>query len=317
MGEIIVKDLKKEFSFYVNTGILKREKRTKQAVCGISFSVSEGDVMGLVGANGAGKTTIVKMLAGVLKPDCGTVTVDGEDPFLRSLKFRNTVSIVFGQKGKLHPDMSVLESSAVYGAMYGLTEAETKQRIHKLGNLLSLTEDDLSKQARALSLGQRMKGEICLSFLNEPKIIFMDEPTLGLDIVSTRSIRAFLKQYCIEHSAVTILTSHDLGDIVEACSKLLIIENGKKVFFGSISDLPKNVENNIIVHFDCPNEKVLRKANALFPGTSIQGNTATMSCKANETDDVLNALYGLGQINHLKIEETPIERIIEELIHAE
>ena len=315
MRSIEVSNLSKSFSFYVSKGIFKREKRFKQAVSGLSFSVSEGEILGLVGANGAGKTTMVKMLAGVMKPDGGSVIIDGEDPFNRSARFRNEVSIVLGQKGKLHPDMSMLETASVYGAMYKLPDRVSKERIMTIGNMLSLTEDDLSKQSRSLSLGQRMKGEICLSFINQPKTIFLDEPTLGLDITSTRSIRSFLKQYCTEHSAVIVLTSHDLGDIVETCSKLLIIDNGRKVFFGPIADLPKGVENDITIRYSFGDEATIEKIKAVLPHTSVDGDTASTVCMSDQVDDVLNHLFSLGTITNLKIEEKPIESIIEDLIH--
>ena len=315
MRGIEVRNLSKSFSFYVSTGIFKREKRFKQAVSNLSFTVSEGEILGLVGANGAGKTTMVKMLAGVMKPDSGFVIIDGEDPFIRSAHFRNEVSIVLGQKGKLHPDMSILESASVYGAMYKLSEKVSRDRIITIGKMLSLTEEDLSKQSRSLSLGQRMKGEICLSFINQPKTVFLDEPTLGLDITSTRNIRTFLKQYCTEHSAVIILTSHDLGDIVETCSKLLIIDNGGKVFFGPISDLPKGAENDTTIRYGFNSTETIQKIKSVFPNTSIDGNTAITVCQSNQTDDVLNQLFSFGKISNLKIEEKPIESIIEDLIH--
>ena len=316
MREIVVNELSKSFSFYVNTGIFKRERRNKQAVTGITFFATEGDVVGIVGANGAGKTTIVKMLAGVLKPDSGSIQIDGEDPFNRSLKYRNSVSITFGQKGKLHPDMSILESAELYGSMYGLNADVSKKRIKEIGKLLFLTEDEYPKQARALSLGQRMKGEICLSIINRPKIVFLDEPTLGLDISSTRCIRAFLKQYCIDNSAIAILTSHDLADITETCSKLLVIEKGKSVFWGAINDLPSKFENNVTIDYSVKNNELVQIILSMFPDTINNNGVLSTSCKAAEVDKVLNALYNIGEIVDLKIEDKPIERILEELMHV-
>lgn len=316
MSYVKVEDLSKSFSFYISTGIFKREKKIKQAVSNISFDVSKGEILGIVGANGSGKTTIVKMLAGVMKPDFGSVSIGGEDPFRRSAHFRNEVSIVLGQKGKLHPDMSILESSSVYGAMYKLHSNVSMNRVKVIGNMLSLTEDDLSKQSRSLSLGQRMKGEICLSFINQPKIIFLDEPTLGLDIGSARTIRQYIKQYCLENSATMILTSHNLHDILETCSKLLIISNGKKVFWGSISDLPKVSEYNMTIRYKCTSDVTFKKIVQFFPETSVnhEGVVSTV-CMSDSVDDTLNRLFSLGTIKELKIEEKPIEDIIEELIH--
>lgn len=215
----------------------------------ISFEVQAGEIMGLIGANGAGKTTIVKMAAGVLHPDGGKVLVNGENPFERSAGYRKNVAMLLGQKGKLHPDMSIGESAEMYGSMYGVHGKQAKERVWDMAQLLNLSQVDLGKQARSLSLRQRMKGELCLSLMNMPRILFLDEPTLGLDAQSARSIRSFLRQYCTEIQATMILTSHDLADIKDTSSKLMIINQGKQLYWGDINRLPKQYERNTQIIF--------------------------------------------------------------------
>lgn len=317
MATIVADNIRKSFSYYINQGLFKQERKSIQALNGISFDIQSGEIMGLVGANGAGKTTLVKIVAGVMKADGGQVFVDGHDPFVRSAEYRNKVAMILGQKGKLHPDMSVLESASVYGAMYQLSADTIHSRTLEFAAMLDLTEDDLSKQARTLSLGQRMKGELCLSFLNEPEVIFLDEPTLGLDVHSTRCIRRFLKEYCTRHGAAAILTSHNLGDIVETSSKLLIINKGTCTFYGSVRELPSfcNVNTSIRFCVDC--EATKQAILAHFPDTAENDSELTMSCRSQEVDAVLNRLYSFGNILELKIEEIPIEAIIEDMLHGE
>lgn len=317
MATIVAKNLSKKFSYYVSCGLFKRRRKTIQALDSISFNIQDGEIMGLVGANGAGKTTLVKIIAGVMKADAGKVLVNGSNPFERSMDYRNRVAIVLGQKGKLHPDMSISESATVYGAMYKLSRDTIDKRLFEFARLLSLSADDLSKQARTLSLGQRMKGELCLSFLNEPEVIYLDEPTLGLDIRSTKCIRQFLKEYCRHHSAVAIITSHNLADIMETSSKLLILNKGKSAFCGNIDELPRVYNDNVCIRYCVDSECTKKKILMHFPNTLERGHELSMTCQPNKVDVVLNCLYSFGEIFELKIEEIPLELIIEDILHAE
>ena len=317
MATIVVDKISKNFSYYVNNGLFKRQHKFKQALNSISFDLQSGEIMGLVGANGAGKTTLIKIIAGVMKADSGKVLVNGIDPFDRSLDYRNKVAIVLGQKGKLHPDMSIFETAAVYGSMYRLSTSTVNERILKIANMLALSSDDLSKQARTLSLGQRMKGELCLSFLNEPTVIYLDEPTLGLDARSTKCIRKFLKEYCEIHSATAIVTSHNLGDIIETSSKLLILNKGNCAFYGDINKLPSLYNKNTSIRYTVDNENTKQQILRNFPETVESGNELNMICQSNEIDTILNSLYSFGNIFELKIDEIPLESIIEDLLHAE
>ena len=313
MSKISVDKISKKYFYKVNKGIIRREKKSVHAIDQISFDIKPGEILGLVGENGAGKTTIVKIISGVLKPDSGKVLIDNEDPFERSLEYRNKVALLLGQKGKLHPDMSINEAAEVYGAMYKLSTSVIRDRVMKMSAVLGLNSEDINKQARTLSLGQRMKGELCVSFINEPKVIFLDEPTIGLDIASIKSIRNFLKDYCRKQGAAVILTSHNLGDIVETSTKLLIVEKGKTVFYGNIEDLPKEYEDNTRIKYQM-SEKMEKLD---IPNTIIDGNYYITTCNSNEVDGVLNTIYSKGTVRNLDIEEKPIEKIIEEIMYGE
>lgn len=314
MSQIYVHNISKSYNYYEHRGIFKRMRKKKQAVSGIGFEVNHGEIMGLIGANGAGKTTIIKMVAGVLAPDGGTILVNDENPFIRSKSYRNIVSIILGQRGKLHPDMTILESASLYGSMYNLNEKESLNRVFQLARMLSLSTDDLTKQARSLSLGQRMKGEICISFINNPQIVFLDEPTLGLDYPSAKTIRVFLKKYCTEHGASMILTSHNLSDIAETCSKLLIINDGKSVYYGTLADLPNQFAQNAKITCNISDPNISNVLNTYFPNISIHDENIAISCHTSEIDMILNQLFSLGEIRDLRIEETPFEAIIEGIL---
>lgn len=317
MSQIYVDNITKSYSYFVHRGIFNRTRKRVQAVNGVGFEIEQGEMMGLIGANGAGKTTIIKMAAGVLLPDSGTILVNGENPFARSVAYRHSVAMILGQKGKLHPDMTILESASLYGSMYKLTEKESHNRAIQMAHMLSLTTEDLSKQARSLSLGQRMKGEICISFINKSTVVFLDEPTLGLDYQSTKTIRVFLKKYCIEHGAAMILTSHDLCDITETCSKLLIINAGRSVYYGSIADLPKRFAQDATITCKIPAANVRSCLSNHFADVTIQGEQITITCHTGEIDGMLNRLFRLSEVQDLKIEETSFEAMIEGILKDE
>jgi len=181
----------------------------------ISFAVNPGEILGLIGLNGAGKTTTIKMVSRIIKPDSGTIKVLGCDPFLRSRHYRKRVALVIGQKGQLNPDLSIIDSVKLYASIYSIDKSEALQRARMMAEELKLAEEDLQKQVRSLSLGQRMKGELILSFIHLPTIVFLDEPSLGLDFITQRAIRNYLKNYKRRYGASIILTSHYITDIEE------------------------------------------------------------------------------------------------------
>jgi ABC-2 type transport system ATP-binding protein len=216
--------------------LVRREHREIQAVRGVSFEVAPGEVVGFLGANGAGKTTTLKMLTGLIRPTSGSARVAGEVPFERRRSFLQKITLVMGQKQQLLWDLPALDSLMVNAAVYDVPVAEAKRRIARLAELLDVSEQ-LTQPVRKLSLGERMKCELLAALLHEPKILMLDEPTLGLDVNAQDSMRRFLREYNREFGATVLLTSHYMADIVALCPRVLLIHEGRLIYDGSLSGL--------------------------------------------------------------------------------
>lgn len=225
----------------------------KVAVENFNVIANDCEIIGIIGLNGAGKTTIIKMLSGIMKPDKGTISINGYNPFLKSKKYRNDVALILGQNTKLDSDASLIDSVRLYSAYYNIDESEGLKNTRKMAENLLLNELDINKQCRMLSLGQRMKCEIILSFLHTPHTIFLDEPTLGLDYQSCKIIRNFLKQYVKQNNACIILTSHNIQDIEALCERIYVIDKGKTIFNGNLNELSNYTKLGKLVSFSCEN----------------------------------------------------------------
>lgn len=236
---IKVKGLSKRFSFPVRSktsgwlrNILRPEKREVVAVNNVSFSVKSGERVAFIGPNGAGKSTTIKMLTGILYPSSGSVNVLGFDPSKDRKQLAYKIGTVFGQRSQLMPNLPLTDSLEFFGVMYDLTDAEIAERIKELVGLFAL-EDFVDQPVRKLSLGQRMRAEVAASLMHKPEIIFLDEPTIGLDVVAKKSLRELLLKINKEEGTTIFLTSHDVGDIEYLCERTIVINNGE-----IIKDLP-------------------------------------------------------------------------------
>jgi ABC-2 type transport system ATP-binding protein len=214
----------------------QRQYREVAAVTDISFSLEPGEIVGFLGANGAGKTTTLKMLTGLIHPSSGKVTVAGHIPFRRESSFLQKVTLVMGQKQQLLWDLPALDSLRINAAVYNIPDRLFRDRLHTLTEMLSL-EDKLSQPLRKLSLGERMKAELLAALLHQPQVLFLDEPTLGLDVNAQANVRAFLKQYNQEFGATILLTSHYMADITALCHRVLLIHQGSLIFDGNLEHL--------------------------------------------------------------------------------
>jgi ABC-2 type transport system ATP-binding protein len=214
------------------------QRRYKQipAVQQVSFSIEPGEVVGFLGANGAGKTTTLKMLTGLIYPSTGLVRVADYVPFRRQHGFLQQITLIMGQKQQLIWDLPAMDSLRINGAVYGLTAVEFQQRVGELTEMLSL-EGKLTQAVRKLSLGERMKAEILAALLHRPQVLFLDEPTLGLDVNAQASVRDFLRDYNQRYQATIMLTSHYMADITALCERVLLIHGGQLVYDGSLSEL--------------------------------------------------------------------------------
>jgi ABC-2 type transport system ATP-binding protein len=217
-------------------GLVKREWETKNALKGVSLKVGAGEIVGLIGANGAGKTTLVKLLAGIVHPSAGTARVLGHVPWERDNAFRQQIALIMGQKASLWWDLPAADCFLLLQEIYRLPEAQFRSSLNKLTSALSV-EKQLNTPIRRLSLGERMKMELIAALLHRPKVVFLDEPTIGLDLNAQRAIREFLLEYRREYQPAMILTSHYMEDIERLCERIVIIREGEFVYDGALSNV--------------------------------------------------------------------------------
>lgn len=218
--------------------LVKRKHDEVKAVSDISFEIKKGELVGFIGPNGAGKTTTLKCLSGLLYPDSGKISVLDFKPWDRQPEFLKQIAFIMGQKGQLWWDLPPIETFSLNKEIYEIPEAEYQRTLKELVDLLEI-KDLLKVQVRKLSLGERMKCELVASLLHSPQVLFLDEPTIGLDIVMQKKIRDFIKDYNARHQATIILTSHYMTDVQELCKRVIIIDKGKIVFDGKITEVLK------------------------------------------------------------------------------
>lgn len=261
MSLIHVSNLQKEYAYYrKEVGLLNsiknlfhRETLVKEAVQKISFDIDEGEMMAFLGPNGAGKTTTLKILSGILHPTSGEATVMGYVPWERKKEFKMKFSIVMGQKSQLWWDLPANESLFLNKFIYEVEDREYQKTLEELTELLDV-KDILDVQVRRLSLGERMKLELVAALIHRPKVIFLDEPTIGLDLISQKSIRKFLKYYNEETKATIILTTHYMKDVEDLCKRAIIINQGKIVYDGNLNKVNEllNQKKLVKIQFSAP-----------------------------------------------------------------
>lgn len=254
MNIIEVKDLSKEYKIVRrDSGIknafksfMKRDYRIVRAVDKVSFSIKKGEIVGYIGPNGAGKSTTIKMLSGILKPDEGIVNIMGMDPTVDRIKYVKEIGVVFGQKSQLWWDIPAEDSFDLLKDIYKIPDDEYEKNKQELVKILHL-EEIIKSPVRQLSLGERMKCELVASLLHSPKILFLDEPTIGLDAISKVIVRDFIKKINKLKKITVILTTHDMADIESLTDRLIMIGHGKKLYDGSVKDIKKKYSNEKIV----------------------------------------------------------------------
>ncbi len=247
MPVIELDNVSRAFTVSRRTG-LRRTRREVRAVDGLSFTVEPGEVMGYIGPNGAGKSTTIKMLTGILVPTGGSIRVAGVDPSRHRMRLARRIGVVFGQRTTLWWDLPLKESFAVLRRMYDVPRARHEENLATFVDLLDLG-DLLDVPVRQLSLGQRMRGDIAAALLHDPEIVYLDEPTIGLDIVSKARLREFLGQVNRDRGTTIILTTHDLDDIEALCSRVMVIDHGRQVYDGTLPGLraSQNAPRTLVV----------------------------------------------------------------------
>ena len=304
---IETQDLSRSFSSYKKQeglwnsvkGFWNRETVEKVALQTTTLQIEPGQIVGLVGANGAGKTTLLKVLSGLISPTSGSARVLGHNPFDRNPDFLKKISLLLGQKNQLWWDITPLDSYSLLSRIYDLDSKRAQERVRELAQLLHC-EHVLETQLRRLSLGERMKMEIIGALLHEPEVLFLDEPTIGLDIVAQDIIRNFLIDYVKNRGPTVILTSHYMDDIAKLAHRLLLISKGSMVYDGTVESFVKRADEVQTVIFKC-----------------VQQPEQKREIKRSELNQWLREISQMGPLEYLKIEETDFEDVIHSFLQKE
>lgn len=295
------------------TSIFNRTYKQIHAVENISFDIEQGELIGFIGPNGAGKTTTLKMLSGLLRPSKGELSVLGFTPSDRKSNFLKQISLVMGQKNQLWWDLPTIESFNLNADIYEIDQTEYKKRLSELVDLFGI-QHVLHQPVRNLSLGERMKCEFVASLLHTPKILFLDEPTIGLDVTMQKQMRAFIRQYNQKYHATILLTSHYMDDVMEICKRVIIINHGSLVFDGTLSDIVKKYANYKILEpiFNSP----VTKDELSIIGKVVEFNypKAVITIPQDQVSQKAALLLEKYTIDDLDINEPKLEDIIPQIL---
>jgi ABC-2 type transport system ATP-binding protein len=290
----------------------RREYETVRAVDGISFGIAAGERVGFLGPNGAGKTTTLKMLSGLLHPTSGELSVLGHRPARREHDFLSSIMLVTGQKQQLIWDLPPAETFELNRAIYGIDRAQFRSTLDELVDAL-LISDVMNKPTRQLSLGERMKCELAAALLHRPRVLFLDEPTIGLDVTMQGVVRTFIKRYNEQHGAAVLLTSHDMDDVAALCPRIIVIDHGHIIFDGTLSGL---------VEQQRPEKRVSLRFDRDVDGASLDGlgrvvertpRSAVVQVPASHLRLVVQRAFSELPIVDLLAENAPLEEVLSEL----
>lgn len=325
---IEVKDVSK--SFRINkrsagvmgmlSNLVAPKYEKKQAVDHISFSIEEGEMVGFIGPNGAGKSTTIKMLSGILFPDEGDIRVNGYIPYKQRKDYVGSIGVVFGQKSQLQWDLPVIDSFELLKAIYRIPDEVYKKNLGRFTDMLDMG-GFINQPVRQLSLGQRMRADIVAALLHSPKIVFFDEPTIGVDVVGKETIRTFIRELNCEDGVTMLFTTHDMQDIEKTCNRLIIIDKGAKVYDGSLQGIRntygttrqldvefgsgQDIQPILGVEIKDLEQEDSRKKRFIFDNKEIQIN------------QLMNHLLTKYDVRDINVSEPEIERIIRKIYDGE
>ena len=301
-------------------GFIKPSYSKKKAVNDISFTINKGEMVGFIGKNGAGKSTTIKMLSGILYPDSGEINIAGFIPHKQRKQYVANIGVVFGQKTQLNWDLPLIDSFELIKQIYKIPNEKYEENLDKFIKLLDMN-DFLYQPVRQLSLGQRMKGDIVAALLHSPKIVFFDEPTIGLDVVAKEKIREFIKYLNKTEGITMIFTTHDMQDIEKVCERLIIIDKGKKVYDGGINEIKDSyrTSKSIEVEFQnysdiSPMKDVIIKDVDGYNGKKKSFSFDTTKVNINE---LMNEIIVKHNIKDISIKEPEIDEIIRSIYEGE
>lgn len=296
-------------------GLGHREYQETRAVDGVTLSIEEGEFVGFLGPNGAGKTTVLKMLSGLLNPTSGTARVLGFIPWERRDAMKRQFSLLMGQKNALWWDLPARESLELNRAIYGIERPAFTRIVGELTELLEV-KDKLDVMVRELSLGERMKMELIAALLHSPRVLFLDEPTIGLDVTSQKRVREFLRRYNAENRIVTMLTSHYMQDIEELCQRVIIIDHGRIFFDGPLSEIIDRFATHKIVSLTFANGD----ACDLTPFGEVLESTAQsvrLKVARGKVTKTCREALNRCKVTDISVQEMPVEEVIRQLFHEQ
>jgi len=301
--------------------LFKRKYITKEAVKGISFDISKGEMVGYIGANGAGKSTTIKMLCGILTPTNGTVLVNDIIPYEDRMNNALQIGAVFGQRTQLFWDIPVRESYDLLRHIYNIPKEQYEETLEMFTEVLNLSPL-LSIPVRQLSLGQKMRCELAAAFLHRPDVVYLDEPTIGLDIAVKVRIREFIKEMNRKWGTTVILTTHDMQDIEEICSRVIIINEGIIIYDGDLQSIKSKFGHKRMIHFDLEYDiepSLPKELNGIAQITSYDNETRKLTLSVESKDTPIASIISIMMNNHkvsdLTISEPKIETIVEEIFN--
>ncbi len=289
--------------------LVSPQKKTVQALKSISFNVESGELIGFIGPNGAGKTTTLKILSGLLYPTSGFVQVLGFEPWRRDQKFLKQISLVMGQKNQLWWDLPARDTFELNKAIYEIPDTEYRENLSELVKILEV-EDLLGTQVRRLSLGQRMRMELIAALLHKPKVLFLDEPTIGLDVLAQQKIRDFIYDYNKKYSATIILTSHNMDDLIDLARRVIIINKGKILFDGKLEDIISKFAKDKIIRVYLDKSVDVKRFSEIGEIRKYNFPLVVISVPREVSAVAAAELLQNFPVRDLTIEEEPVEDII-------
>ncbi len=322
---IEVKNLKKDFKKPIRgegiSGMVKtlfsRKYEVKQAVKGINFQIREGEMVGYIGSNGAGKSTTIKMMCGILNPTDGQVLIDGMEPYKKRKQVAQNIGVVFGQKTQLWWDIQLIESFKVLKEIYQISDEDYKERMEFLEGVLGLSEF-LKQPVRTLSLGQRMRADLAASLLHNPKVLFLDEPTIGLDVLVKEKIREAIKEMNRKYNTTVILTTHDMADIENLCNRIIIIDEGSVIYDGDLLSIKNKFGDLRTVTIELKDTLNSTDVFDTFDGNveyELNGFELTVKFDALKVnfENVMNHILQQVHMKDMKLKEISIEEVVREI----
>lgn len=323
MNSILVKDLVKDFEITVRSGgiagslksFVHPTKKKVRALKGVTFDIHEGELVGLIGPNGAGKTTTLKILSGLLHPTDGLVHVGGFIPWERKYAYLESIALVMGQKNQLWWDLPAVDTFELNKAIYSISDSRYRTTMSELVEVLEVS-DLLQTPVRKLSLGQRMRLELVASLLHRPKTLFLDEPTIGLDVVAQQKVRDFVRDYNRKHNVTIILTSHNMNDVADLAKRVIVITHGEIIFDGNLTELVNKFAKDKIIKVLFSSDVNYKRLGEIGTVVSVEMPRVVISIPRSVAAVAAAEILQNFPVSDLTIEEESIEEVIRKVFSA-